>query len=113
MPPDLSSIRKQLATLTGRKRARRYGWPRDWQPGTVTNPEDGNPFTMQGAWEFIAELLSQGVELEHVIIDEAKGGKSAYVIKTELNNRQLYIKLQLGNGCIIGRSFHYTYHEQG
>ena len=113
MPPDLSSIRQQLALLAARKRARRYGWPRDWQPGTVTNPMDGNPFTEQGAWDFIAELLSAGIEIEHLIIDEVKGGKSAYVIKTELNNRHLYIKLQLGNGCIIGRSFHYSYHEEG
>lgn len=113
MPPDLSSIREQLALLAARKSARRYGWPRDWRPATVENPMDGNPFTEQGAWDFIADLLSQGIEIEHTIIDEAKGGKNAYVIKTRLNNRQLYIKLQLGSGVIWGRSFHYSHHEKG
>ena len=33
------------------------GWPRDWRPGEICNPEDGQPFTLNGAWEFIARVL--------------------------------------------------------
>jgi hypothetical protein len=109
MDPDLSSIRHQLAVLARRKRARTLGWPRDWQPTEVTNPEDGQPFTPPGAWEFIADVLEQrsDIQLEVVQLEEPAGA-SGYVLCVPLKEAVLYIKLQLGSGRIIGRSFHYS-----
>lgn len=113
MPPDLSNLRRDIATLAARKTARRYGWPRDWRPQSVVNPEDGSPYTDEGAWELIAHLCESGVDIENKVIDEGHGGKAAYVIIVEHGGKRLYIKVQLGSGCIIGRSFHYSHHEKG
>ena len=107
MPQDLASIRHQLALLAQRKRARKLDWPRDWRPHEVLNPLDGQPFTDAGAWEYIAELLEQGQELEESLQDQP-AGVTAYVMQVALPDRTLYIKVRLGAGFILGRSFHYS-----
>ena len=67
------------------------------------------PFTTNGAWQFIEEKLADGHPLEEVILDTPPG-KKGYVMKIELgpNQRKLYIKVQLGCGAVIARSFHYS-----
>ena len=111
MALDLRAIRHQLILLARRKKCRKRGWPNHWRPTGVTNPADGNPFTQDGAWEFIAELLENGIDFEHKILDEPEEGANAYVIEKSLGDRILYIKLQLGSGCVIGRSFHYSCYD--
>jgi hypothetical protein len=59
MDADLPSVRHHLAVLARRKKARTLGWPRDWRPSEVCNPEDGQPFTPAGVWEFIVHLLEE------------------------------------------------------
>ncbi|GIW90630.1 MAG: hypothetical protein KatS3mg109_1062 [Pirellulaceae bacterium] len=86
------------------------GWPRDWRPGSVLDPKTGKPFTEAAAWEFIAEVLeTTDVALEAVEMREpGSGGKTGYVLLVPTGERRLYIKLQLGAGRVIGRSFHYS-----
>jgi hypothetical protein len=107
MPDDLASIRHQLKMLANRKKARRLDFPRDWRPHEVLNPLDGQPFSDTGAWEFIAELLDQGQELD-LSPQEQPPGVTAYVMQVPLKEGQLYIKVRLGAGYILGRSFHYS-----
>ena len=65
--------------------------------------------TEVGAWEFIAELLESGNEIQEIELDNPRG-KTGYVILASGGAQRLdiYIKLQLGNGAVIGRSFHYS-----
>jgi hypothetical protein len=109
MQTDPEAFRHQLAVLAQRKKARELGWPRDWQPGEVISPETGEPFTPDGAWEFIAQILAERNEipLESVRL-EKPAGANGFVLHVPLAGEELYIKLQLGSGRIFGRSFHYS-----
>ena len=108
---DFESIRRQLAVLCQRKKARTSEWsircPTEWQPTTVIDPQSGSPFTDAAAWEFVAEKLGNDWELESVQLEKPPGS-TGYVLKIPLGDRQLYVKLQLGAGKVIGRSFHYS-----
>lgn len=109
-----TSIRHQLALLACRKSSRRVGWPRHWAPTSVRAPhgQHGETFTEAGAWEFIATLLDSEHPIEEITLREPPG-KTGYVLHVSLpNDRPLYIKLELGSGTVIGRSFHYSILEQ-
>lgn len=111
MGDDDAQTRHQLAILCRRKKARTSQWsperPTEWQPTSVTDPRSGVPFTDAGAWDFVAKKLDDGIPLEHVILKKPPGAK-AYVLLIPLVDRILYVKLQLGPGAVIGRSFHYS-----
>lgn len=112
------SIRHHLAVLARRPRARQTEFsverPTKWQPQQVRNPEGGLdvPFTDAGAWELIASKLESGHDVE-VIPLRSPPGATAYVMKIRLDSASpvLYVKVQLGSGRILGRSFHYSWHE--
>lgn len=107
-----SSIRKQLILLARRPKSRiiNHGLPIDWKPGEVINPdgEFDRCFTNASAWELIANLLEADCEVEIVKL-KVPPDKTGYVIKTRIEQNELYIKFQLGAGKILGRSFHYSY----
>lgn len=104
-------IRRQLSLLCGRSRSRVLGWPRDWRPQSVVDPRDRDEqvFTEVGAWEFILELLECGAAIRKIELRNPRG-KTGFVILTPGGMRRpdIYIKLQLGSGAVIGRSFHYS-----
>ena len=82
--------------------------PTDWAPQHVRNPASNSsePFTQDGAWEFVADLLEVGHEVE-VIELRVPPGKKGYVLIAEgIAPEKIYIKLQPGSGVVIGRSFH-------
>lgn len=110
---DLAEVRHHMAVLARQRRKCILGWPRDWRPTEVVNPATGEPFTPWGAWQFVAELLERGYPLEEVILKRPPG-KRAYVMRVDLQPRspQLYIKVQLGSGQLIGRSFHLSRTEE-
>ena len=66
-------------------------------------------FTDAAAWEHIAARLEEGHPIETVELHSPKGA-IGYVMKIDLEpgQAQLYVKLQLGSGKIIGRGFHYS-----
>lgn len=111
------SIRNQLVTLARRSRARVTQFspekPIDWRPGQVRNPHGllDDCFTDGSAWEYIATMLENGHPVEIVQLHKPAGAEG-YVMKIDIEPGKplLYIKLQLGSGKIIGRSFHYSYH---
>ena len=108
-----AQIRKQLIMLARRPKDQHYVRPSNWEPDHVRNPkgEFESFFTDSSAWELIAEQLEAGCEVEEVRLRKPPG-KNAYVLKVDLgaNESKLYIKVQLGSGKIIGRSFHYSNH---
>ena len=85
--------------------------PTDWRPEQVRNPKGrlDSYFTDASAWEFIAAQIKDGHPVEIVDLNKPKGAKR-YVMKINLeaDRPQLYVKLQLGSGKIIGPSFHYS-----
>lgn len=110
--------RHQLVVLARRRGARitefRRDRPTDWRPGKVRNPDGllDTHFTDASAWELIATRLEHGEEVGVIELQKPKGAKG-YVMTIDLGPEvpALYVKLQLGSGKIIGRSFHYS--EQG
>ncbi len=109
------SIRKQLVILARRSKSRITTFskemPVDWRPSQVRNPDGvlDTHFTDASAWELIATLIEKGHPIEQVKLHKPRGAKG-YVMKIDLgaDQAQLYVKLQLGSGKIIGRSFHYS-----
>jgi hypothetical protein len=109
----LSEVRTQLAALSRRSNARRTAGDRTrpckWWPNTVKTRVPDMYFTEVGAWQFVAECLESGTPIEEVVLRKPEGRK-AYVMKVHVlpEHETLYIKLQLGAGAVIGRSFHYS-----
>ena len=110
-------IRHQLVVLARKSKARVTEFHKDrptkWQPGQVGNPDGklDSHFTDASAWEYIATKLENGHPVEVEDLRKPAGAKG-YVMKIDIEPGQpkLYIKLQLGSGKIIGRSFHYSGH---
>jgi hypothetical protein len=79
--------------------------------GAVVNPNDPDDqvFTERGAWEFVAELLEAGHPLKEVDLKKPVGKKGYELLASGGKGRpEIYMKLQLGSGRVIGRSFHYS-----
>ena len=104
---------RQLAQNCRRKDCRFLGFPRDWNPGSVENPDAlGFPLTDFSAWDLIANLLDAGHPYEDFIFDNPRDAVGLVMkVRIHENKPDLYIKLQLGSGNkAIGRSFHYSDH---
>jgi hypothetical protein len=103
---DVEQARHQLVLLLRRgaysvEFTRRM--PTDWRPQQVINPVDGQPFTPRAAWHFVLDALERSEPLKQIEL-RAPAGKRGYVMVID----GIYIKLQLGSGKVIGRSFHYS-----
>lgn len=112
-----NDIRKELIKLSSARGTRsskfRPTLPTDWAPQHVLNPETNQPFTPDGAWDFIVKKLSQGHEIDTVTLD-VPIGKIGYVLKIDgAHNEKIYVKLQIGSGKVVGRSFHISIHPRG
>ena len=107
---------RQLIASCRRKDRRFLGFPRDWNPSRIKNPEiEGYYFTESSAWEFIADKLEAKHPYEVVHLDNPPGAL-ALVMKIQLLAEEplLYVKVQVGVGNkAIGRSFHYSDHYKG
>ena len=62
--------------------------------------------------ELIASRLEEGHPVEVLELHKPEGARG-FVMKIDLEPGQprVYVKLQLGAGRIIGRSFHYSEHD--
>lgn len=109
------SIRHELVVLARRSRARSAEFtrdrPTDWRPAQVRNPDGvlDTHFSDAAAWELIASKLEDGHPVEIVELQKPPGA-TGYVMKIDIEPGQprLYVKIQLGSGKILGRSFHYS-----
>jgi hypothetical protein len=104
-------VRDELARLANSRRTRKLAYPSalDWKPTTVVNPDspDGLLFTPFDCWDFIvARLRDEIVEIGVITMHD---GKQGFVMKIPAQpHGTIYIKLQIGCGCVVGRSFHYS-----
>ncbi len=81
--------------------------PHKWWFGGVVDPRTGQCFTYGGAWGFIVAKLREGHKLQEIPLKKPPNGKG-YVLVVNTKHGEIYIKLQLGHGSVIGRSFHYS-----
>ena len=66
-------------------------------------------FTHQTCWFFIKEQLDSGCDLEVVELKHPPGKKGyVMIVDPGPDVSDIYIKLQIGSGTVIGRSFHYS-----
>jgi hypothetical protein len=106
-------IRRRLCLLGASRRTRsrvfRSDRPCDWRATGMTDPRTREAFTEDGAWEYIAQLITDGIEIEVIDLD-IPAGKKGYVMNLPSHDPQIpiYVKLQLSGDCVIGRSFHYS-----
>lgn len=115
--PDISNARSEvleehrhqmIVLIRSKRRVIPRNIPTDWRPTQVVSAESQLPFTPSGAWQLIADKLEEGHPIEEIVLKNPSG-KTAFVMKIEAKpGRKIYIKLQFGNGCVIGRSFHYS-----
>jgi hypothetical protein len=108
---DRDNIRHELAKLCSSKKTRDSAWtrerPTDWRPMQVKDPRSGAEFTPAGAWDFVVELLEGGAPLREMSLEKPPG-KTGWVLVVDgvKGEPQIYIKLQLVGGMVVGRSFH-------
>ena len=69
-------------------------------------------FTDSTAWELIASKLADGHPVETLELRKPPGARG-FVMKIDIEPGQprLYVKLELGTGKVLGRSFHYSERE--
>ena len=103
-------IKRQLILLAGSRRTRTSVFsparPTHWEPANVRRPDSGEAFTPDGAWTFIAELLAGGVDVETIVLDKPPGRTGFVILCDGWADEKIYIKLELGSGLVVGRSFH-------
>lgn len=105
-----NDIRWQLIALARSRRSRTHLFsrsrPTHWAPSEVRRPDTGAAFTPEGAWAFVVEQLEGGCAIEQIAL-ETPPGRTGYVLLIDgWEGQKIYIKLQLGSGVIVGRSFH-------
>lgn len=105
-------VRKQLALLCRRGPCRYVArnYPCDWHPTTVDNLESGMPYADRSAWEAIADALDNpGIDVNAVPLRIPKGHTGyEFQIPQGAGRAPIYVKLQLGHGRVLARSFHYS-----
>ena len=103
------TIREELVRLCSSTRTRNATFspkaPTHWNASEARDA-DGQPLTPNGAWDAVhAELLS-GCVLTAVELDKPPG-KIGYTFHlTDGMGQRIYVKLQIGSGVVLGRSFH-------
>jgi hypothetical protein len=103
------NIRRELVRLCSRRGTRTAeftrGCPTHWSPHEAYDPNTGQPYTEDGAWQRIAEEIESGCDLWERALDKPPG-KTGFVVNFEdAKGKKIYVKLQLG-AKVIGRSFH-------
>jgi hypothetical protein len=105
----IDDARHQLLVLARRKGSWVVWYPHRWWPYQVTDPTSGAPFTEQSARELITALLESGHPLQEVKLrDPANKVGYTLLVPLQPDEAPLYIKLHLGSGQILCRSFHYS-----
>jgi hypothetical protein len=108
--PNSATERAALIRLCESKRTRVVTFtsemPCRWQPTQFTDPRTRQAFTDEGAWSYIVEHLEAGLEIQEMTLDRPKGAKALVLMLSGVNAPKIYVKLQICNGRVVGRSFH-------
>lgn len=82
--------------------------PTKWWFAKVIDPRNSGYFTIEGSWDFIAQLLEEGCSIEKINLDKPPG-EIGYVLLYDTSEGQIYIKFEICTDAVIGRSFHYSH----
>lgn len=74
----------------------------------MIDPRNGSYFTIEGSWDFIAQLLEEGYQIQQINLDKPSG-EIGYVLLYDTSEGQIYMKFELCTDAVIGRSFHYSH----
>lgn len=106
--PD--NIRQELIRLCSESRSRKSIFSREapthWAPWQLVDPSTSEAFTVDGAWEFVHRQLNEGCGLAVVDLEKPPGKRGYWFHCYDAKGTRIYVKLQLGSGVVIGRSFH-------
>jgi hypothetical protein len=109
--PVSDAVKTELLRLcTGGRRDRIVEFSRSapvhWNVFEAIDPETAEPYTEDAAWNRIAAEIAGGCAVNAIVLDKPPG-KTGYVLHfTDGVGERIYVKLQLGSGKVIGRSFH-------
>jgi hypothetical protein len=109
MPKVPAEVFKQMLALAQQDDRRKIDWPNDWRPYEVNNPDDGQTFTNESAWEFVIGLLESRADCKSTP-QKTPANSVAYVFRPVLSDGwKLYVKIRFNKNrtMIFGRSFHY------
>ena len=115
IPPDAGGAqapagRREPGPVTPGRSDSRGGVAQRLAPDTARNPESGLPFTEASAWDLLVQLLEDGHPMQETVLDHPPGARGfVLLVDLEGSSQTLYVKVQLGARCVIGRSFHYSY----
>lgn len=105
-----TNIRQELIRLSSKATTRRsqftQGAPTKWKPSDAQDPNTGQPYTLDAAWDRVHSELANGCGLSLVNLDKPPGKKGYTFHFVDAAGRRIYVKLQIGSGFVIGRSFH-------
>ena len=106
--PD--SKRNELIRLSGSRRTRTNVFtnkrPTKWNPYEVVRPGTCETFTPESAWDYVAELLVAGTRVDQMELKQPDGCVGYVMIVPGSGNEEIYVKLELAGGKVVGRSFH-------
>ena len=105
-----ANILQELIRLSAREATRRSEFskkaPTKWNPGEAIDPRSGQPYTPVAAWDRVHAELVAGCNLKKIPLDKPPG-KFGYTFHfLDGANKRVYVKLQIGSGLVMGRSFH-------
>ena len=104
---DIRATLARLARVRGTRTARfSPEIPTHWSPTEVTSPENGEAFTDDGAWDFIADAIEEGAPIQCIELDKPPKKKGYCLLLAGVGGAEIYVKLQLRGSLVIGRSFH-------
>lgn len=106
IPPN---IRQELIRLSSKSATRKAVFtskaPTKWHPEQVYDPATGQPFTKDAAWERVRTEL-ENCDLKTRVMDHPPGKIGYWFHFHDAKGTKIYVKLQLGSGFVLGRSFH-------
>lgn len=111
---DVESIRLALAQMCRDPAMRVTGRLQDvanrWEPMTVREPDTQMLFTDDGAWHFIADLLTSGAPTKCITPTDEYPDFAYYLIEKSTHSKPIYMKIALRRDAkkVVGISFHYS-----
>lgn len=85
-----------------------------WEPFTVRDPDHHCFFTESGAWDYIADCLECGEQLNHLPPTDEFPDYAIYMLAAPISSqRRIYMKVAVRKDVdmVIGVSFHYSDEE--
>ena len=81
-------------------------YPSKWHPTSLVHPVQGDPFTIDNCWEWIADAIDAGAPVEVITLRQPPGKRGFTMVLEGHQGEKVYVKLQLLDDLVLGRSFH-------